>query len=109
MAKAKMLTKEIEKKLPPLRSQEDKDPSEVRVYLKVFNPYGGGRWYVTEYDAAERLGFGYVTGLGDDELGYISLEELEGVRVGPFKLPLERDQWWDDKTTLADVMSGKVF
>ena len=47
-----------------------------------------------------------MTGLGDDELGYFSLTELEAVRLTPFRFPLERDAHWSDKTTLAEVMSG---
>lgn len=32
---------------------------------------------MTEYDPVKRIIFGYVTGLGDDEWGYASVDELE--------------------------------
>lgn len=32
---------------------------------------------MTEYDPAKRIIFGYVTGLGEDEWGYASVDELE--------------------------------
>ena len=31
---------------------------------------------MTEYDPQERTAFGYVTGLAEDEWGYISIDEL---------------------------------
>jgi hypothetical protein len=101
----KLLTKEILKKLPPLRSQEDKASGEVTIPLKYF---GGGActWYATEYDPDERMFFGFVT-LGDPqnaELGYFSLDELKGLRFPPFGLPIERDLHWDTSTTLQTVM-----
>ena len=36
----KLLTKAIQKKLPPLYANEDKAASEVRVWVKYFNPTG---------------------------------------------------------------------
>ena len=76
MPQRKLLTKAIRDKLPPLYGQEKvKDPI---VHVKFFNPMGSGTWYVTEFDGEDTM-FGYVTGLGGDELGYISLSELEPV------------------------------
>lgn len=106
MAKHKLLTKEIEKKLPALYSQDGKDPSKVRVIVKFFNPCGAGTWYATEYDPEQRLFFGYAK-ITDGELGTFSLDELASFR-GRFGLPIERDLYWDDKTTLQQVMDGKV-
>jgi hypothetical protein len=83
----KLLTKAILKSLPPLRAQENSpDPT---VYVKFFNPCGSGTWYGTEFDGND-LFFGYVTGLGGDELGYFSLAELSSVRL-QFGLKIERD------------------
>lgn len=86
----KLITKEFVElmKERPLYSQEnEKDPL---VVAKFFNPCGSGTWLVTEYDPTDKIAFGYVMGLGDDELGYISLEEMESVRL-PFGLTIERD------------------
>lgn len=70
-----MMPKNILDKIPPLYAQDGvKDPT---VYVKFFNPRGSGTWLGTEYDPASKEFFGYVMGMGDDELGYFSLKELE--------------------------------
>ena len=64
----------------PLFSQEgSKNPV---VSVKLFHAFGAGTWYITEYDPDEKRAFGYVTGLGTDEWGYISIEELALIRIG---------------------------
>jgi hypothetical protein len=100
----KLLTKAIEKNLPPLYSQENKDPKDVRVWVKFFSPVGAAIWFATEYDPEQRLFFGYAR-IHEGELGYFSLDELESVQL-PFGLTIERDLYWNDKTTLAEVMAG---
>jgi hypothetical protein len=62
------------------------------VHVKWFTPDSSWTWYVTEYDPAERLAFGLAVG-HEEELGYISLDELESVR-GPLGLRVERDLWF---------------
>ena len=110
MKRVKLITKEIEKRLPGLCETADMDNSEIKVPLKIFNPYGSGSWYIYEYSPDEMLGFGFAN-LGDDqnaELGYISLLELETLRVPPIGLPLERDKWWDQDTILDDIVNFRV-
>ena len=81
----KLLTKADLKKLPPLYSQENNhDPM---VWVKFFNPYGRGTWFAIEFDPKEELFFGYVMGLGGDELGYFSLNDMRRIRA-------EREQYW---------------
>ena len=92
----KLMTKEIEKQLPSLYSQEEvKDPI---CKLKYF--LGGWTWYVLEAEKQENdwLFFGKVVSPfePDGELGYFSLRELEEVR-GPFNLKVERDLYWTPK------------
>jgi len=100
----KLLTQEILKKLPALYSNEDKPAAEVTIPVKFFNPCGAGTWYATEYDPETGRFFGYATIFpGEGELGYFMLSELESVRL-PFGLKIERDCWWDAKTTLQTVM-----
>jgi len=106
MKSNRLLTNEIRAKLPPLYSQDGKDPSKVQIVVKFFNPTGAGTWYATEFDPDEGLFFGYAK-ITDGELGYFSLEELKNFR-GRFGLGIERDLYWNSETTLADVMSGKV-
>ena len=63
---------------------------------KFFDPCGSATWYILEYDPEQALAFSYVTGLGNDELGYTSLEELEGISR-PFGLTIERDLYFVQK------------
>ena len=74
----KLLTAELRKKFPPLYANEGKDPSEVPVIAKFFNPCGSGTWYATEFDG-EDLFFG-LANIFEPELGYFSLKEMEGIR-----------------------------
>lgn len=104
--KMKLLTKEILKKLPPLRATENLSNRQKKVIVKFFNPGGNGTWYALEYDPKERLFFGYVD-LMEKELGYFSLDELEAFR-GRFGLGIERDAWWDSNTSLEDVIEGRA-
>ena len=107
----KLLTQEILKKLPPLYANEEKSLAETKVIAKFFFPVGASSWYATEFDPEEGRFFGFVN-LGDDqmaELGYFSLVELEEFKTDRFPyLRIERDKFWDSKTSLADVMSFKV-
>ena len=64
--------------------------------VKLFMPGTRWTWYLLEFDGDDTL-FGYVkSGLDErfDELGYISLSELEAL-VGPFGLRVERDVHWE--------------
>ena len=108
MTKQKLLTKEILKKLPPLYTNEQKDPSEIKVPLKFFNPCGAGTWFATEFEPATGTFFGFVN-LGDDseaELGYFTLSELQEIQAyNRFRLPIERDAHWNPNTSLEDVLN----
>lgn len=97
----KMLTKEIEKRLPALYSQE-KNPDPT-VQVKFFNPAGSWTWYGIEYDPEQRLFFGLVDGF-EKEMGYFSLDELESFK-GAFGLGIERDLWFSPKP-LSEVKRG---
>jgi len=100
----KLLTKGILKKLPAIRATEHSKPEDIKVPLKLFNPCGSESWFITEYDPETKEGFGYVTGHGHDELGYISIASLEIIRL-PYGLKIERDRHWDPNTTLREVMN----
>jgi Protein of unknown function (DUF2958) len=75
------------------------------VGAKFFTPDSRWTWYVTEYDATERVCFGLVDGF-EQELGYFELEELEAVR-GPLGLRIERDLWWTP-APLSAVRASEV-
>jgi hypothetical protein len=86
-----LMTKELEKKLPPLYSQEKvEDPM---CLVKFFCPWNNWTWYAYEYDPKDHLFFGYVQGI-ENEVGYFSLEEMESV-TGPMGLKIERDLHWE--------------
>lgn len=69
-------------------SQTEQDHRPV---IKIFNPMGGQTWLISEMDADGDTLFGLADlGMGDPEMGYISLAELLDVSA---RLPigLERD------------------
>lgn len=78
----------------PLYSQED--PEDPLVIAKFFNPVSAGKWLITEYCPKQHLAFGYVMGLGYDELGYISLTKMESIAL-PFGMGIERDLHFQPK------------
>ena len=96
----KLLTKELEKKIPPLYSQENNpDPM---VVAKFFFPAGSATWWIIEGQWEEYGEYKDYTMFGlcmlftpqEAELGYISLNELASV-TGPFGLKVERDMYWE--------------
>jgi hypothetical protein len=98
----KMMTKEIEKRIPGLgESEETGDNS--RVHVKFFSPWSGWTWYATEYDPDERRFYGYVKG-DFPEYGYFSLDELEDTEMFPGVPAVERDKNWNWKTTIGEVV-----
>ena len=98
----KLLTEAIEKNLSKLYSQDGLGMDAV-AQVKFFTPDSTWTWFATEYDPEERRFFGLVHGL-EEELGYFSLDELEGAR-GPMGLPIERDLWFQPKP-LKEVALG---
>ena len=102
----KLFTKALLKKLPRIGDTGEKDSSNIKVPVKFFNPCGSQTWYITEYNEEEKLAFGYVTGMQVDELGYISIKELEALQL-PYGLKIEREYCWDSNNTLKSVMDKK--
>ena len=101
----KLLTKAIVGQFEKL-GRQDKEASEVKVPLKLFQPWGSFTWYATEYDPQTRTCFGFVTSslCPEGELGYFAMEELEELR-GPGGLKIERDIHW--KTVTLDRVKSK--
>lgn len=73
------MRQEVTKRLSghPLYSQSE--TSDPIVYCKLFYIRGAATWYLTEYDG-EDICFGYVTGLQEDEWGYVSLRDMETLK-----------------------------
>jgi len=103
----KLMTKAIEKKLPALYSQDGKDPKDVKIIAKFFHPMSSYTFYATEGERNEDgdlIMFGYVRSQFN-ELGYVSLKEMEAVRVRG--LPMERDMYFENHT-LAEVKERRL-
>jgi len=103
----KLFTKEILKKLPKLYATEDTPEDEKKIPLKLFNPMGKQTWYIVEYDPVDRLAFGYVTGMLEDEFGYVSMDEIESITL-PLGMKIERDLHWNMNNTIGEVKNKKV-
>ena len=89
----KLLTKEIEKKLPKLGTT-DKQGWEAQAQVKFFSIANNWRWFATEFDGEDTF-FGLVQGF-ENELGYFSLSELQSVKF--MGIPaIERDISWKPK------------
>ena len=94
----KLLTKEIEAKLSKNIGNATKD----KPYLKLFNPMGSATWLISEYHKEDRTFFGLCDlGMGYPELGYVSIDELESVRLA-FGLGVERDLFFEPTKTLSE-------
>jgi hypothetical protein len=69
--------------------------------VKLFTADGNATWLLTELIPETDLAFGLCDlGLGEPELGYVSLQELESAR-GPLGLPLEGDLHFAPTRTIA--------
>ena len=94
----KLMTKEIEKKLPPLYHFETSGKEPVAT-VKFFDPTGSWTWYVTEgqkQDDGDWLFWGAVDGF-EFEYGYFTLNELKHAKdncKGIYALPIERDLYF---------------
>ncbi|MGX1497064.1 hypothetical protein ACSSV1_002100 [Labrenzia sp. MBR-25] len=78
---------------------EDIDPRPV---VKLFMPDAGATWLLTEANPEDpdRL-FGLCDlGVGEPELGYVSLAEIRSVR-GRLRLPVERDLFFTAEHSLS--------
>ena len=95
-----LMTKELERTLPPLYAQEGKRGDAI-VYAHYFTPRSNWDWYVLEYDPNDKLFFGYVCGL-ENEYGYFSIAEFEELNHNKIAPVVERDLYWEPKT-LSEV------
>ncbi len=97
-----LMTKEIGEKIPVLGANENAaDYDSVLAPAKLFSPYNGWRWYITEWDPATGTCFGLVEGF-EMELGYFDLTELAEVTLFGGVPAVERDLFWIP-TTLGEI------
>ena len=94
----KLMTKELGDTIPPLYANDGADdPDAVVARVKLFSPYNGWRWYITEWEAETGTCFGLVEGF-EVELGYFDLTELSEVTVFGSVPAVERDLYWEPQT-----------
>jgi hypothetical protein len=72
--------------------------------VKLFCPWGGGTWLLTELDPEEPdIALGLCDlGVGCPELGTVRLSELEAIR-GPAGLRIERDRFFKTHEELVCI------
>lgn len=84
----KLLTKSLIKRLPPLESQDGRNPGDIIVPCKFFLPDSPWDWYPFEFDGTDVF-FGLIKGF-ENELGYFSLKILTRIRTS-MGFRVERD------------------
>ena len=100
-----LMTKELGDTIPALYANENvANYDDVLAHAKLFSPYSGWTWYVTEWDPATGLCFGLVEGF-ETELGYFDLTELAEVTVFGGVPAVERDLYWQPKT-IGEIRRG---
>ena len=100
----------IKKQLPKLYSTEKELIGDKIAYARYFFPMGAYTAYLLEYDPKSRIGFGAVTMGYGWELGNMSLDEMEGVKVRG--LGIERDLYFSPKklheiAELEEIVRGQ--
>lgn len=100
----------IRKQVPKLYSTEKELIGDKVAYARYFFPMGAYTAYLLEYDPKSRIGFGAVTMGYGWELGNISLDEMEGVKVRG--LGIERDLYFSPKklheiAELEEIVRGQ--
>jgi hypothetical protein len=83
------------------RIAHDQEPEDFHPVVKLFCPWNGTTWLLTELDVDEPdIAFGLCDlGMGFPELGNVRLSELAAIR-GPGGLRIERDLYFKPTKTL---------
>ena len=98
----KLMTKELGERIPALYANENvADYDAVLAPAKLFSPYNGWTWYITEWNSETGECFGLVEGF-ETEIGYFDLTELAEATVFGRVLAVERDLYWKP-TTLGEI------
>jgi len=90
---AKLFTADIDKKLFE-QYKFGGDLSKQEVVAKVFNPYSNGTWYLLNSDPQDPDYIWAIVDMFDVEIGSVSRNDLETMKVPPFELHLERDKFF---------------
>ena len=99
----KLLPKKELEQLIKNHNEQDGTKS-FKAVVKFFNPTGIGTWYLSELNPDTNIAFG-LSHLHEKELGYVSIDELQSVKL-PLGLSIERDRHFDmNKYTLDECRS----
>lgn len=84
-------------------SGQDKETSDFKPVVKLFDPCGAATWLLTELDPEDDdLAFGLCDlGAGFPELGSVRISELESHK-GPLGIGIERDEHFQADKTLSE-------
>ncbi len=107
-----LFTKDIQQKLTENGKAseaailDDGNTANVKPVVKLFTPWAGCTWLLTELEWSEGEPTGRAYGLCDlgmgfPEIGYVDMNELRETR-GPFGLRIERDRNWTATKTLSE-------
>ena len=100
-----LMTRRLADAIPDLGANANvADCDNVLAPGKLFSPYSGWTWYITEMDPATGTCFGLVEGF-ERELGYFDLSELAETTVFGGVPAVERDLYWEPKT-LGEIKNG---
>jgi hypothetical protein len=107
----KLFTKDIDQKLFD-QYMMGNDLENQMVVAKIFNPYGNGVWYLLNSDPSDPDYLWAIVDLLEVEVGSVSREQLETLKVPPFRLGLERDLYFtpmNAKKLYKALLSGEKF
>ena len=100
-----LMTKKLADTIPAIYANENvADYDTVLAPAKLFSPYNGWTWYITEMDPETGQCFGLVDGF-EKEIGYFDLTELAETTVFGGVPAVERDLYWEPRT-LGEIKSG---
>ena len=100
-----LMTQKLAAAIPALGANEKaRNYDEVLAPAKLFSPYNGWTWYITEMDPVTGQCFGLVEGF-EKEIGYFGLTELAETTVFGGVPAVERDLYWQPMT-LGEIKSG---
>ena len=107
----KLFTKQIDDMLFKQYAMGN-DLSKQKVVAKIFNPYGNGVYYLLNSDPNDPDYIWAIVDLFEVEVGSVSREDLQTIKVPPFGLNLERDMYFQPvnaQELLQRVMQGERF
>ena len=90
-------------KLPTYAELGDRPFAEILCPVKLFNPTGAGRWWLSAFDPDTMIAWG-VAEIFEREVGSFDMEELVAYR-GLMGLPIERDIYYTP-VTIAAILEG---